>query len=108
MTRRNRLTDDGVAKLKPKAGRYTFADPELPGHYVRVSPNGAKAFVCVTRDASGKQRWRQIGAPPMSIDDARDIARKFIRSMRAATADSFAGVAEAWFEREVVRKGLRT
>ncbi len=108
MTRRQRLTDDGVAKLKVTGKRHTVADPELPGHYVRVSATGSKAFVCVTRDASGKQKWRQIGEPPMSIDDARDIARKFIRSMRASTADSFAGVASAWFEREVVKKAFRT
>jgi hypothetical protein len=108
MTRRHRLTDDGVAKLKAKAKRYTHADPELPGHYVRVQPNGAKSFVVVSRDPRGKQHWRTVGAPPMKIDDTREIARKTIRSIREAPPDSFEGVAREWFKRHVVKNKLRS
>jgi len=97
-----------VAKLKAKAKRYTYADPELPGHYVRVQPNGARSFVVVARDPRGRQHWRTVGAPPMSIDDARDIARKVIRSIRKAPPDSFEGVASEWFKRHVVKRGLRS
>ena len=83
------------AKLPPKAKRYTHADPELPGHYVRVNTSGEKSFVAVTRDAKGKQIWRMFGTPgTMSIDDSRDLARKFIRGTRQTYADSFEGVAE--------------
>src|SRR5512135_2864751 len=99
MTRRHRLTDDAVCKLKPKVKRYTFADPELPGHYVRVQPSGAKCFVVVARDPRGKQHWRTIGAPPMAIDDARDIGRKVIRSIREAPPDSFEAIVSEWFKR---------
>ena len=108
MTRRHRLSDEGVLKLKPKAKRYTFADPELPGHYVRVHVNGSKHFCVVTRDPRGKQHWRVIGSPPMSIDDARDIGRKVIRSIREAAPDSFEGVAKEWFKRHVLKRGLRS
>ena len=108
MTRRHRLSDDGVQKLKPKAKRYTFADPELPGHYVRVQPSGAKSFVVVARDPRGKQHWRSVGAPPMSVDDARDAGRKMIRSIREAPPDSFEGVAREWFKRHVEKRGLRS
>src|SRR5262245_10833578 len=108
MTRRHRLTDQGVAALKARAQRYTFADPELPGHYVRVQPNGTRSFVVVARDPRGKQHWRTIGSPPMLIDDARDIGRKVIRSIREAPPDSFEGVAAEWFKRHVVKKGLRS
>src|SRR5262249_29170459 len=108
MTRRQRLTDEAVAKLKPKASRYTFADPELPGHYVRVQPNGSRSFVVVARDPRGKQHWRTVGAPPMKIDDARDAGRKIIRSIREAPPDSFEGVANEWFKRHVKKKGLRS
>ena len=31
MTRRHRLSDESVAKLKANSQRYNFADPELPG-----------------------------------------------------------------------------
>ena len=108
MTRRHRLTDQGVSALKVRAKRYTFADPELPGHYVRVQPNGSKSFVVVARDPRGKQHWRTVGAPPMLIDDARDIGRKIIRSIREAPPDSFEGVAAEWFKRYVTKKGLRS
>ena len=76
MTRRHRLTDQGVSALKARAKRYTFADPELPGHYVRVQPNGSKSFVVVTRDPRGKQHWRTVGAPPMLIDERGTSAEK--------------------------------
>jgi integrase len=108
MTRRHRLTDAGVADLPPKATRYTKADPELPGHYVRVSPNGEKSFVIVARDPRGKQHWRTVGAPPMRIDDARDAGRKIIRGIRESSPDSFEGVAKEWFKRYVLKKGLRS
>ena len=108
MTRRQRLDDAGVAALKPKANRYTHADPELPGHYVRIQPNGSKSFVVVARDPRGKQHWRTIGSPPMKIDDARDEGRKTIRSIREARPDSFEGVAGQWFKRYVLKKKLRS
>ena len=108
MTRRHRLTDEGVAKLQAKRMRYTFADPELPGHYVRVSPNGEKSFVVVARDPRGKQHWRTVGSLPMRIDDARDAGRKLIRSIREASPESFEGVAREWFKRYVTKNGLRS
>jgi integrase len=108
MTRRHRLSDEGVRKLKPRSKRYTFADPELPGHYVRVQPGGAKSFVVVARDPQGKQHWRTVGAPPMSIDEARDIGRKVIRSIREAPPDSFEAIASEWFKRHVVKRKLRS
>ena len=59
MTRR--LTDKSIAALTVTK-RTTIADPKLAGHYVRVTPNGAKTFVAVARDPSGKQVWHTIGA----------------------------------------------
>ena len=108
MTRRHRLTDEGVAKLTARASRYTFADPELPGHYVRVQPTGAKSYVVVARDPRGKQHWRTVGALPMKIEDARDLGRKIIRSIREAPPDSFEGVAQEWFKRHMLKRGLRS
>lgn len=108
MTRRHRLSDSGVAKLKPKPKRYTFADPELPGHYVRVSPTGEKSFVVVARDPRGKQHWRTVGNLPIKIDDARNAGRKMIRAIREAPPESFEGVAKEWFKRHVLKRGLRS
>jgi hypothetical protein len=62
---RKTLSDKGVAALKARPQRYAFPDPELAGHYVRVQPSGAKAFVIVTRDPAGKQVWSTLGTPDM-------------------------------------------
>jgi integrase len=108
MSRRKRLTDAMVASLQPRVTRYTCADPELPCHYVRVQPSGAKTFAVVTGSGS---KWHTIGPVGLySIDDSRERARKIIRAAREgrATPDSFLAVADAWFEMHVVSKGLRS
>ena len=72
MARRN-LSDAGVAALKPRAARYTFPDPALPGHYVRVQPSGSKSFVAVALDPAGTQVWHTIGSTAhITINKARD------------------------------------
>ena len=115
MLRSKRLDDDGVAKLKTPTKRMTIPDPECRGHYIRVTPNGTKSFWAVARDPSGKQHWQLIGAADsIKIEDARDKARKIIRSIRAAVGgevakdSSFEGVALDWFQRHVVKSGLRS
>ena len=69
MLRTKRLDDHGVAKLKVKGKRYAVPDPELRGHYIRVSATGLKSFWVVARDPSGRQHWRPIDAP--TIEKAR-------------------------------------
>ncbi len=72
MARRKTLTDNMVAKLKPGPKRQTLPDPELRGHYIRVTPKGAKSYVAVARDPGGKQIWATIGgADVLTIDEAR-------------------------------------
>jgi integrase len=115
MIRAKRLDDEGVAKLKIPAKRVTLPDPELRGHYIRITPNGHKSFWAVARDPAGKQHWKLIGAcDSIKVEDARDKARKVIRAIRAAIGgevamdSSFEGVALDWFDRQVVKRGLRS
>ncbi len=61
MARRKTLTDNMIAKEKPGSKRRTLPDPELRGHYVRITPKGAKSFVAVARDPDGKQVWATLG-----------------------------------------------
>jgi hypothetical protein len=83
MSRRRSLSDAGVAALKPQAKRYVVPDPELRGHYVRVPPTGAKAFLTVTRDPNGKQVWTTIGpADALPIEEARSKARDVLTRIR--------------------------
>lgn len=112
---RKTLSDKGVASLKPRPQRYAYPDPELRGHYVRVQPSGAKAFVTVARSPAGKQVWTNIGAADvLSIADARKQARKAIERVRAGlpaietSADTFAAVAGNWLKRHVESNGLRS
>jgi integrase len=115
---RKSLSDAGVVALKPRAARYSFPDPELRGHYVRVQPGGAKSFVAVSRDpTSGRQVWATIGgADLMSVAEAREKARAAIKRIQAGQpafdplvkAQSFEDVAEQWLKRHVRAKGLRS
>jgi integrase len=112
---RKTLSDKGVAALRPRAQRYAFPDPQLAGHYVRVQPSGAKAYVAVTRDPNGKQVWSTIGdTNVVSIADAREQARSIIRRVNAGLpavepkGETFAEVAANWMKRHVEGNGLRS
>jgi integrase len=70
----------------------------------------------VARDPDGKQIWQTIGtADAMAIEQARDLARAAIRTIKNGTPTSEAGngatvqaVAELWLERHVRKNGFRT
>ena len=110
---RKTLTDKGVSALKPRAKLYHFVDPQMPGHYVRVLPSGAKSFAVITRGPDGKQVLHTIGhAHAMNVEEARKLAREATKRIKAgedrAGPQSFAAVAEQWFKRHVDAKGLRS
>jgi integrase len=117
--RRKTLSNLGVAALKPHAARYAFPDPELRGHYVRVSPTGAKSYAVVRRDpGTGKQIWAAIGtADVMNIEDARTRARVALQRIKEGlpaiepkpvAAETFQQVSENWLKRHVQARGLRS
>lgn len=118
MVRRGRLSDIRVAKLKPLEKRYAHPDPDLRGHYVRVTPAGAKSYVAVARDPYGKQVWATIGRTDLlGIEEARERARAAIKRIREglppfealpAKPDSFEAIAENWLQRHVQANGLRS
>jgi integrase len=116
--RRKRLTDLHVAALPVRAKAYFQVDVEMNGHYVRITPGGAKSFVATARDPYGKQIWSTIGsAEHLKIDEARELARTAIRRIKdglppkeapPARPDSYASVAANWLMREVAKKKLIT
>ncbi len=118
MAKRKTLTDHMLARLKPEAKRLTMPDPELLGHYVRVTPKGAKSYVVVARKPGGKQIWTTLGSTShYSIAEAREQAREVIRRIKAGLPafepapvkpDSFEAVAENWMGRHVKARGLRS
>jgi integrase len=115
--RRRTLTDKQVEKLPRKAKRYFFPDPELPGHGVRVMPQGPSSFYAITRDTFGKQRWVRIGsAAEMTIEESRESARAVIKRVRSGLEpfepppvkpDTVADVMQTWLTRHVRKNGLR-
>ena len=119
MTRRKRLTSSQVIALPIKSKRYFHSDPELNGHYVRVAPTGAKAYVATARAPSGKQIWATIGGIDLysQIEIAREQAREIIKRIkRGETAkekppqqpDLFKSVSELWIRRHVDENELRS
>jgi integrase len=116
--RRETLTDNMVARLPRKRKRYFFPDPEMPGHGVRVLPDGVSSYYTITRDAFGKQRWVRLGPTAGSkIAESREQARAIIKRLKAGLTpiepppvkpDTVADVAQNWLRRHVEAKGLRT
>ncbi len=118
MARSKTLTDLQVKNLKPESKRVTLPDPELRGHYVRMTPAGAKSYCAVTRDPRGKQVWATIGSTDVyTIGEARDMAREAIKRIKAGllpfeppptAPDSFKAVAENYLKRHVAANKLRS
>jgi integrase len=118
MPKRRGLTDKQVAALPRKDKRYTYADPELRGHYLRVPARTSRApiaFSAVARNPEGKQIWMTLGAADaLGIDQARELARHAIAHIRSGRPTSepsqptVADVAEQWLERHVRSNKLRS
>ncbi len=118
MAKPKTLTDRMVAKLKPGPKRLTMPDPLMRGHYVRVTPKGAKSYVAVARAPDGRQIWATLGsADVLTIAEAREQARECIKRIKSGQSafeppppapDSFKDIAETYMKRHVRAKALRT
>ena len=68
---RMRLTDAGMARLRPREREYTVWDTRTPGLGVRVRPSGGTSFVLL-RKTDGRSTRLSLGSvTSRSIDDAR-------------------------------------
>jgi integrase len=117
MPRRAGLNDNQVAALPRKTKRYNFADPEMRGHYLRVSPDRATpiSYAAVARDPEGRQHWVTLGTvETMPIERARVLARDAILGVKAGKPTNESGkatvrsVAHEWLERHVRKNALRS
>ena len=57
---RMRLTDSGIARLRPREREYTVWDTRTPGLGVRVRPSGGMSFVLL-RKTDGRSTRRSLG-----------------------------------------------
>jgi hypothetical protein len=98
-----RLTDTGVAAIKPPAkGQEEHVDDLVTGLRLRVGAGGRKAWIVRTR-AGGKPINKTLGAyPTLKLGDARDTARAFLIDIAKHGAPratrTFGEVAEDWIK----------
>jgi integrase len=119
MTRRRSLTDRQLAALPRKRKRYILKDPEWPGHYVRVSPEGPIVFCAVARSPiDHKTKYATLGnTAEITIAEARERCREAIKRIRAGLPiveprppqpETVAAVAANYLTRYVERNKLRS
>ena len=69
MTRKTRLTDAGIKRLKPGTADYTVWDTVTPGLGVRVRTSGFRGYVFHQR---GERNARRISLGPVTLKSVRD------------------------------------
>ena len=116
--RRKVFTDKMLAALPRRRKRYFHPDPELPGHGVRVLPDGPSSFYLIARDVFHKQRWVRLGSiAELTIEDSREQARAALKRLKAGLtpfepppvkADTVADVVQMWLIRHVQARSLRS
>jgi integrase len=116
--RRQGLTDRQIAAKQRRPQRYTEADPEQRGLYLRIPSSGPIVFAVAERNPYGTKVWAKLGTTAdMTIDEARERARTAIRRIKdgltafEAVPDapqSYSAVAQKWLEQHVEKEGLRT
>ena len=71
MPRRMRLSDAGIARLRPEQREYTVWDTRVRGLGVRVRPSGSRTYIHHRKSASGTQKVSLGPATLRSIDEVR-------------------------------------
>ena len=83
--KRTRLTDAGIARLRPREREYTLWDSRVAGLGVRVRPGGGKSFVYI-HTSGGRTRRVSLGqTASKTVDTAR---RECLLRKAEATATS--------------------
>ena len=84
-TERMRLTDDGVARLRPREREYTVWDSRVAGLGVRVRPSGGASFVLL-RKAEGRSSRVSLG--PVASTSINDVRRRCHALMAEPESDN--------------------
>ncbi|HLX28951.1 MAG TPA: tyrosine-type recombinase/integrase [Casimicrobiaceae bacterium] len=71
-----KLTNESIARLRPRASPYEVADAGQPGLLVRVQPSGIKAFI--VQYGRGKRVTLKRRPPEITIVAARSKAREIL------------------------------
>ena len=81
MPRRKRLTDAGIARLRPEPREYTVWDTRVRGLGVRVRPSGTRTYIYHPKSASGT---RKVSLGPVTLRAIEEVRRSCLAM--AATA----------------------
>ena len=84
MPRRKRLTDAGIARLRPEAREYTVWDTGIAGLGVRVRPSGNRTYVYHRKSAAGV---RKMSFGPAMLRGVEDVRRACLEAA-AATVET--------------------
>ena len=71
MPRRRRLTNVGIARLRPEAREYTVWDTQLAGLGVRVRPSGSRTFIYHRKTDRGVKKLSFGPAALRTVEDVR-------------------------------------
>ena len=83
MARRKRLTDAGIARLRPEMREYTVWDSQVVGLGVRVRPSGSRTFVYHRKAADGVRK-KSFG--PAGLRKVEDVRRACLAAVSEAVA----------------------
>ncbi len=71
MPKRKRLTDAGIARLRPETREYTVWDAQVTGLGVRVRPSGSRTFIYHRRTVTGAKKMSFGPAMLRKVEDIR-------------------------------------
>ncbi|MYE59807.1 MAG: tyrosine-type recombinase/integrase [Alphaproteobacteria bacterium] len=92
MPRRRRLTDAGIARLRPEAREYTVWDMNIAGLGVRVRPSGSRTFIYHRKTPGGMTKMSLGPAGLRKVEDVRrDCLETAAGAVEACDAASDAG-----------------
>ena len=81
MPRRERLTDAGIARLRPEPREYTVWDTRVRGLGVRVRPSGTRTYIYYPKSATGT---RKVSLGPVTLCAIEDVRRSCLAMAAAA------------------------
>ena len=88
MPRRKRLTDAGIARLRPKMREYTLWDTRIAGLGVRVRPSGSRTFIYHRKTDGGVKKMSFGPAALRKVDDVRRACMEVATGATGAEAAS--------------------
>ena len=100
------LTDAFVKSLKPKQNRYDIFDANLAGFGIRVSPQGTKSWIVLSRNMQRKTRATLGRYPQMSLGTARQRALFTLNEMaegeykRSNSFELFSDAIAEWYSKD--------